>query len=66
MTSISEEIVHHRSLTAASAANSVVSGSGIVDIASGTTVTVTINAKDSSGASINAGGEIFVVRISNT
>ena len=66
MFSKSEEIAHRRSLIAASAANSVVSGSGIFDIASGTTVTVTVTAKDSSGAPINTGGELFVVRVSNT
>ena len=52
-------------MTAASAANSVISGTGIYDNVSGKTVNVTVTAKSSSGASINTGGELFVVRISN-
>ena len=54
--SIENEIIYienngnsHRSLTAASAANSVVSGAGIVSIAAGTNAVVKVTAKDATG-----------------
>ena len=61
----SRNINTRRSLVAASAANSVVSGTGISNIASGVTGTVTVTAKDSLGNTITTGGEIFMIKISN-
>ena len=42
------------------------SGSGIQNIATGLTGQITVTAKDSSGNTITTGGELFMIRISNT
>ena len=52
-------------MTSANAANSIVSGTGIYDFYSGSTVTVSVTAKDSYGNLITNGGEVFSVKISN-
>ena len=51
---------------ATSAANSVVSGTGVSgSIVAFTTYTVTVTAKDASGTNIGHGGDIFVIEINN-
>ena len=57
--------IQKRSLTTASAVNSIVAGVSSTNVYSGSSLSITVTAKDSSGNSINAGGEIFIVKISN-
>ena len=56
---------YHRSLVAASASNSVVSGTGVTTFAKQTMSVVTVTAKDSSGNTITTGGEKFLLKVSN-
>ena len=56
---------NHRSLTSASAANSLVTGLENSSMYSGDSINITVTAKDSSGNFVTTGGEIFTVKISN-
>ena len=56
--------ISRRSLSI-STTNSVVSGAGISDIATGLTRTIVVTAKDSSGNIITTGGELLMIRITN-
>ena len=56
---------NQRSLTAASALQSVVSGTGIANFTPGSTLEVIVTAKDSNGNDITTGGELFLVIVSN-
>ena len=57
--------LNHRSLSAASAVNSVVAGLGSSSMFTGDTLSITVTAKDSSGNLLTTGGDIFTVKISN-
>ena len=48
-----------------SASNSVVSGTGITDFYSDTTVTIFVTVKNAFGTLMTSGGDTFIVKISN-
>ena len=56
---------NHRSLTGASAANSIVTGLENSSMFTGDTINITVTAKDLSGNFVTTGGDIFTVKISN-
>ena len=56
---------NHRSLSVASAVNSVVAGLGSSSMFTGDILSITVTAKDSSGNLLTTGGDIFTVKISN-
>ena len=57
--------IQKRSLTTASAVNSIVAGVSSTNVYSGSSLSITVTAKDSNGNLITTGGEIFTVKISN-
>ena len=56
---------NRRSLTGASAANSIVTGLENSSLYTGDTISITVTAKDLSGNFVTTGGDIFTVKISN-
>jgi len=63
---LSGQMPTHRDLqSSTSAANSIVSGAGIVANKALTTHTVTVTARDTSGNNRGVGGDRFQIRISN-